>query len=195
MMSPSTTRTTSAATADARSWVSSTGHRGGDELQCRSRQCCAHREALARAGRQPKDPRADERMEVRRQRLARSQRQPAVSQRAAQLQRVEGIAPRQLMEAAKDRAGQHQPEPLADEGVDRSQAHRTQVDTLDRREAGRRQTVRCPVASSAREQDRDAFGMEASQGEPERRCGRRVEPLGIVEGDQDRAAVRGRGAH
>ena len=103
-----------------------------------------------------------------------------------QLERVERIALRELMEASQARPRDDGAEAFVDQGMDGTQAQRAHRD-------GRRLQADIQLVSSAalgrgaaREQDRDRFIAEPPDGEAH--GGRRgaIEPLDVVERDQDR---------
>ena len=159
--------------------------RRADEIRCRPRQRSGGGERLARLPRKRRQTLADERFERRGKRFATLEPKRAALERAAELERIERVAARKLMQSSKRRSGEHEPEPVAHEPVQRAgaeAAHEDVVDALERRNNG------VDVPCSTREHERDRFCRDAARSKTDHGGGRGVEPLDVVDDDEDRAA-------
>ena len=142
-------------------------------------------------GRQVAQPGFDERVERHRKPLAGLQAQRSRLHRAAELQREERVPARELVHVMEDRAGGHPAEPELQQALDGAEAERGQVEAVEAIggpvEAERR---RRRAGGSLREQQGDRLVGQAPRSEGEHRGGGPVEPLHVVDGDDERRGAR-----
>ena len=170
-----------------------------DDGQTRLAHRCGNGEAPACDRRQVVQPGFDERVERHRKPLAGSQVQRSRLHRAAELEREERVPARELVHVMQDRAGGHPAEPKLEQALDGAEAERGQVEAVEAiggpvEAERRRRRARRPL----REQQADGLFPEASRSEGEHRRGGPVEPLHVVDGDDERrgachGAQRGEG--
>ncbi len=144
-------------------------------------------QCLPRLLRQRAQPLADEVLERvgYRQRLRGIERRPRV-ERPRQLEREEGIAARCIVQPQQGRTWESESEPVTDETLDRADAERPDGQSLDR--PGKRRLERRRRLAAAGEEDPDRLAVEPPQRERERIRRRGIEPLDVVDREQQRAA-------
>ena len=142
---------------------------------------------LPRLLRQRAQPLADEVLERvgYRQRLRGIERRPRV-ERSRQLEREEGIAARCIVQPQQGRTWESESEPVTDETLDRADAERPDGQSLDR--SWKRRLERRRRLAAAGEEDPDRLAVEPPQRERERIRRRGIEPLDVVDREQQRAA-------
>ena len=154
---------------------------------------CGDREGAARDRRQVVQPGFDERVERHRQPLAGLQVQRSRLHRAPELEREERVPARELVHVMEDRAGGHPAEPELQQALDGAEAERGQVEAIEAiggpvEAERRRRGARRPL----REQEADGLVRQAPCREGEHRRGGPVEPLHVVDGDDERRGARQR---
>ena len=106
-------------------------------------------------------------------------------ERAHDLERVEGVSARGLMHLRQQRSRQRDVEVGLHDLVQRREIERADVQVAAARGAPQLVDERALEARAAREQDTDVLALESSRGIRERPRGRRVEPLHVVDGDEE----------
>ena len=151
-------------------------------------------ERLVRRPRERVEPRRDELLQPpgHRQRLRRVAHRVLVAERPRELEGVHRVPARDLVQPEERRARHRPPELVAEDAVDRADAERPDADALDPVRAERLLDRGPPVvlAEPARPDDEHVVA-ETPQREAERGLGRRVEPLQVVDRD-DQAVLRGK---
>ena len=109
---------------------------------------------------------------------------PASLERTTELERVEGVAGRDLVQAAQRRPRQDEAYMLLQEAVDGPGAQRGDVEPAGPVVFGQREGHR--LAGPARSEEAGGLVAQSPPGEGEHGCGRRVEPLQVVHGDERR---------
>lgn len=120
-----------------------------------------------------------------RQRLAGHWRCTMALERATQLQRVERVAARNVVEPPKHRPGEREPDPSLQETVDRAEAQRRDLEETCPLELEQRSGCRQPQA--VRKEKAGRLLAKASPRERKHGAGRGVEPLDVVHGHEQRA--------
>ena len=120
-----------------------------------------------------------------RQRLRGIERRSHV-ERPRQLEREEGIAARCIVQPQQGRTWESESEPVTDETLDRADAERPDGQSLDH--SGKRRLERRRRLAAAGEEDPDRLAVEPPQREREHIRRRRIEPLDVVDREQQRAA-------
>ena len=126
---------------------------------------------------------ADEGIEARRERFIPAEPDLTAHVRRRKLERVEGIAARELMEPPKRGPGDDEVEPLPDQPVQRPGAQAAEDESFDVFELRGDPIV---VPDSPREEDADVLSRKPTCGEGERRDRRSVEPLHVVHRNEHR---------
>ena len=161
----------------------------------RLRQRGGREERFARTRRKAREPLLDELVQSRRDWEGSSGWGSCgcVDQRASDLEREERVPTTRCVDSSQERAGEPEMQSRSKELVDRTEADgwKRQTRDLRREEAfdvDRRQLrVR---ARSKRREERDGLGVEPPQRELEHSCRRRIDPLQIVDCDDDSACRR-----
>ena len=107
----------------------------------------------------------------------------AIDPRSRELEAEEGIARRRLVHSHECRPRERDAETSVHELVRRSQRHRRDRESSDRNVLEEQVSRLVPTAG---DDNRDRFGVEPPQREPECLPGRYVEPLRIIDGDHGR---------
>ena len=114
---------------------------------------------------------------------------------AAELEREERVARRCLLDAGELRPRQLEPEPLLEQMVERAQAERAEREPLSR-SSGKARSSSNGAATlrrlPQRRQQTDALVAQTAESDLEHAGRGRVEPLDVVERDEDRALLRQR---
>ena len=142
-------------------------------------------EQPAHALREPVDPQPEEILDrVGHREVLADPGRPVVDQLAPDLEREQGIAERGVVDPPQELARDAQPEPVAQDAADRAEAEWAEFHPLDavrvERELERRRRPR-----PAGEEEADPGALEPSRGKREGGGRGGVEPLDVVERDQD----------
>jgi hypothetical protein len=167
-----------------------------DELERRLGQGRGGEKRLSGVGREPFESLLDERVEARGQRLARFQPDRAALDCPGELEREERVSARELVQATELGAGENHGDPVPQEAVERAEAERPERQPPESLLGERAvETERHPAAvplSPLREEEHDALLLEATKPELQHQGRRAVEPLDVVDCDQQRAGLRER---
>ena len=123
-----------------------------------------------------------------RQRLTGRRRCPASRERATQLQRVEGIAARHVVEPAQGGPGEGEADPGVEEAVDRAEAERRDLQAT--RSFPVHERRRCLLPQALGDQEARRLLPNPPPREAEHGGRRGVEPLNVIDGDEQRT-IRG----
>ena len=138
------------------------------------------------------DPRAEDVLDgLGDDQLAADRRRAARGERAPQLEREQRVAERRVRHAPQQRARHAHAEPPGEQPARRVEVERADVEPRERA-AAERALERSHAARAAREQEADRRAVEPPRGEAQGLGGRRVEPLQVVDRDQDRTGGRQR---
>ena len=151
-------------------------------------KCCGSPERGASLRRQRGEPAAGELMHTRgyRQGLARIERSPVTLERAGKLEREEGVAARAFVDPPERRSRESGVEAVAEESAQRPEAERTYSDAVHSLlgksclELERDLLLPAPACS----QQCDRLVIEAPQRELQHRRGTAVEPLQVVDSNE-----------
>ena len=162
----------------------------GERVELPDAQVGAQRDGQqqpAHALRQPVDPEPEEILDgVGHREVLADPGRPLVDQLAPDLEREEGVAERGVVDPPQELTRDAQPEPLTQEAADRAEAERAELQPLDAARVERELERRCgPRPAGEEEADLGAFEPSRGEGEGGGRGG--VEPLDVVERDQDGA--------
>ena len=181
------------------------GHRGSEglgrdpgRLDLRQRRRAHHRHDEQRVPRllgECAQPLADEVVE----RLGHGKRLGGVDgsshglERTGELQGIERVAARHLVQPEHRRPRERSPQPIANEAVDRAQAERADAQPADLR--GKRTLELGRVIAPPGQENLNRLTLEPPQRERERIRRGHVQPLTVVDRDHDRLALRKRPQH
>ena len=163
-----------------------------DELRRRMREECRSQERSAPLNWERSQPVVDQGRQRQRQRFARLEPDGPAEKRPTELEGKERIAAGQLVDPAHLRAGQVQAQTVAQESVNRSCAQRSNLEPPDTILRDRPIEVEggASVAAPPPRQDGNRFLAQPPGCEGERESGGLVEPLNVVDGNQQRASQR-----
>ncbi len=110
---------------------------------------------------------------------------------ASKLERVERIPARNLVETAERRARELPAEPTLEERVYRSDAERANSQSLDdvRLEVLLHRRALSRFVETPRKEQHYALGAQTSERERQRTCGRRINPLDVVDRQDERPVL------
>ena len=157
------------------------GERGRDE------------ESVACALREGRESVRDERAQLGgyRKRVSRSERSAQLSQRAREFHREEGIAAGRLDDAAEDRPGESDADPREDDLVDRAEAERSDLyapDSVVAQRVAEAERERIAASRPPGEKRPNLLGLDTAKRKFEQLRRGRVQPLHVVDRDDERAA-------
>ena len=154
--------------------------------ECRSQERSAHLDWKR------SQPVVDQRRQRQRQRFARLEPDGPAEKRPTELEGKEWIAAGELVDPAHLRAGQVQAQTVAQQSVNRSCAQRSNLEPPDTILGIARSSSRrgASVAAPPPTEDGNRFLSQPPGCEGEREGGGLVEPLNVVDGDQQRASQR-----
>jgi hypothetical protein len=161
-----------------------------DELQRRLPEGSHRRERLLRLGREALEPLGEEALEIAcdRELVGRRLHGVARLQRACKLEREERIAVRLLVDATKRRPRKGRSESTLQQAPGRPEAQRAEREPLEWKgalELGRQDAVDASARAFGHQHAEPNVG-QATKSEGERGGARRVEPLDVVDGDEQR---------
>ena len=157
------------------------------ELERRTAERGCRGQRLARLRRELGDSLADEGLERRRKGLASLEQDRASLEGSAELEGIERVPAGQPVQAAERRQREDQPEPVAHQAVQRTGAEPGDRHSLHVLEA-RNDVVEVSLAT--RKQEHNRIRPESPRCKADHRCRRRIEPLDVVDDDEQRAARR-----
>ena len=111
--------------------------------------------------------------------------QAVFGERASDLEREQGIPERRLVDAAQELPREAQPEPLGQDPPRGAEAERADLEPSQRPPLERALESSLDTGALG-EQEADGLALEAAHGEVECVGGRRIEPLDVVDRDQQR---------